>query len=109
MINLNKKVIDIEINGGQYKASLDVATIVHYKQHTNKNFLHSIAQLGENEDLLLVIELLGSVIKDTKGKPVGIKFFMEYNPVEVMMQFLPILTEVINGNFPEPKNEAEKK
>ena len=109
MINLNKKVIDVEINGEQYTASLDVATIVHYKQQTNKNFLHSIAQLGENEDLLLVIEILGSVIKDKKGKSVGVKFFMEYNPVEVMMEFLPLLTEVINGNFPEPKNEAEKK
>ena len=53
-----------------------MATIVHYKQQANKNFLHSIAQLGENEDLLLVIELLGSVIKDAKGKPVGVKFFM---------------------------------
>ena len=109
MINLNKKVMDIEINGEQYIASLDVATIVHYKQQTNKNFLHSIAQLGENEDLLLVIELLGSVIKDKKGKPVGVKFFMDYNPVEVMMEFLPILTEVINGNFQEPKNDNEKK
>lgn len=109
MINLNKKIIDVEINNEKYIASLDVATIVHYKQQTNKNFLHSIAQLGENEDLLLVIELLGSVIKDKKGKSVGVKFFMEYNPVEVMMEFLPLLTEVINGNFPQPKNEDEKK
>ena len=74
MINLNKKVMDIEINGEQYIASLDVATIVHYKQQTNKNFLHSIAQLGENEDLLLVIELLGSVIKDKKGNLVKINY-----------------------------------
>ncbi|WP_282192175.1 hypothetical protein [Romboutsia ilealis] len=109
MINFNKKTIDLEINKKKYIASLDVRTIIDYKNRTKKNFLMAIGELGENPDIVELIDLLGSIVKDSKGKCVGREFFMDFNPIDVMTELLPVLLEVVDSNLPQAKNEQEGK
>ena len=108
-MNLNKKVLDITIGEEKFIATVDIKTIVHYKEKNKSSFLQDIKKVAEMDELT-IIQLLGSIIrKSEKSNPVGASFFNQFNPIAVIEQFSPVLIEVMGYNMPQAINEDEKK
>ena len=62
IFNLNKTIIDVEINGESYIATVDIKTIMHFKKENNRSFLSATQSLVDMDDVT-IIQLLGSVIR----------------------------------------------
>lgn len=107
--NLNKVIVELDICGEDYIATLDMKSIVHYKKNTKKPFLKGIQEIKELDDVE-IIKILGSIIrKNEKSQPVGFDFFKDFNPLAVVETFTPVLITVMGENMPEAENEDEKK
>ncbi len=105
----NKTMIDVEINGETYIATVDIKTIAHFKKKNKTSFLSAVQSLSELDELA-TIKLLGSVIrKNEKAEPVGAEFFNDYNPLAVIEVLAPVLVEAMGTNMPEAEGEEEKK
>lgn len=106
---LNKTILEVDINGEDYIATVDIKTVSHYKAENKESFLQATQRVTELDEVT-IIKLLGSIIrKSDKATPVGFKFFKDFNPVAVVEAFTPVLVEVLGVNMPEATNEAEKK
>lgn len=109
MFNLNKAILDVEICGENYIATVDFKTIAYYKKEFKSSFLQDIQKIGEMDEMI-IIQLLSSMVRKTEeSAPVGIKFFKQFNPIAVIEQFTPVLIEVLGVNMPEAKDVTEKK
>lgn len=107
--NFNKIMVELDICGEPFIATIDMKTVIHYKTKNKKPFLASMQGIGDLDEVE-IIKLLGSVIrKDEKSDPVGYEFFKEFNPLAVVENLTPILVTVMGGNMPEAENEEEKK
>ncbi len=107
--NFNKTIIDVEIDGEMYIATVDIKTIAHFKKKNKTSFLSAVQSLSELDELA-TIKLLGSVIrKSEQSEPVGAEFFNNYNPLAVIEALAPVLVEAMGTNMPEAEGEQEKK
>lgn len=107
--NFKKTIVDVEICGESYIATVDIKTITHFKKENKVGFLAATQSLAEMDDVML-IKLLGSVIrKSEKSEPVGVKFFNAFNPLAVVENLTPVLLEAMGTNMPEAESEEEKK
>ena len=107
--NLNKTVLELDINGEEYIATVDIKTVSHYKQVNKESFLQATQKVAELDEVV-IMKLLGSIIrKSDKANPVGFNFFKDFNPMAVVEHFTPVLVEVLGVNMPEAKDEEEKK
>lgn len=107
--NLTKTVLEIDLNGTDYIATVDIKTIMHYKSENKESFLLATQKVADLDEVT-ILKLLGSIIrKSEKSAPVGFKFFKDYNPIAIVESFTPVLVEVLGINMPEAKNESEKK
>ncbi len=106
---LNKTVLEVDINGEDYIATVDMTTIVHYKKNNKESFLMATQRVSDMDEET-IIKLLGSIIrKSDKSEPVGFKFFKDFNPIAIVEAFTPVLVEALGVNMPEAENEEEKK
>lgn len=107
--NLNKTILELDINGEDYIATVDIKTVSHYKQANKESFLQATQKVAELDEVV-IMKLLGSIIrKSDKANPVGFNFFKDFNPMAVVEYFTPVLIEVLGVNMPEAKGEEEKK
>ena len=107
--NFNKTVIELEICGEPYIMTIDMKTVIHYKKVNKTAFLGALQKIGDLDEME-VIKLLASMIrKDEKATPVGIDFFKDFNPIEVVANFTPLIITCMGENLPEAEGEEEKK
>ena len=107
--NLNKVVKEIDINGENYIATVDIKTISHYKKENKEGFLQATQRMAELDELT-ILKLLGSIVRKSEvANPVGFNFFKQFNPLAVVETLSPVLIEVIGVNMPEAETEEEKK
>ena len=110
IINLaNRKEVEVNINGKECIVSLSVKNISHF-QDTNKVGLQQGLEKMQKGDLDMILKLIYSMVSDKKtGKVLGAKFFKDYDEMGIIQALSPIITELINKEMPEAKNESEKK
>ena len=116
VIQLRKKsVVELEINGEEFIATLDNYSIDHF-QKTNKigllKFYENLnkAQETGRVDLTQILQLLGSLIRYKKtNKPVGVNFLNQFETMEVINMLTPVLNKVMGANLPKATDEEEKK
>lgn len=107
--NLNKTIVDVEISGEKYIATVDIKTIVHFKKENKFSFLQATQSLADMDDVT-ILQLLASVLrKSEKSEPVGMNELRKYNPLALIDELTPVLVEVMGFNMPEAEDEAEKK
>lgn len=110
IINLaTRKEIEVIINGKECVISLTLKNISHF-QENNKIGLQQALEKMKNGDLEMILKLIYSMVSDKKtGNVLGKKFFKDFDEMGVIQYLSPVITELINKEMPEAKNETEKK
>lgn len=110
IINLaNRKEVEVKINGKDCIVSLALKNISHF-QESNKMGLQQALEKMKKDDLEIVLKLIYSMVSDKKtGKVLGAKFFKDFDELQIIEALSPVLTELLNKDMPEAKNESEKK
>lgn len=110
IINLaTRKEIEVNINGKECVISLTLKNISHF-QENNKIGLQQALEKMKNGDLEMILKLIYSMVSDKKtGNVLGKKFFKDFDEMGVIQSLSPVITELINKEMPEAKNESEKK
>lgn len=107
--NFNKTVMELEICGEQYIMTIDMRTVIHYKKTNKTAFLGALQKIGDLDEME-IIKLLASMIrKDESSAPVGVDFFKDFNPIEVVAKFTPLIVTCMGENLPEAEVAEEKK
>lgn len=115
VIHLQKKtIIELNINGEEFVATLDHYAIDHFQKHNKIGLLKFYENMSNNEDgsinLTQVVQLLGSLVRYKKnGRIVGAKYFEQFDTMQVVQLLTPILSKILGNNLPESSNDAEKK
>lgn len=109
-IHLGKKrIVELEINGKECIAALDNYAIDHFQVTNRRGFLKAIEGV-QNHNITSIIALLGSIIRDKKtNKPLGEKYFKQFDTMDIVSSLLPVITELIPDNLPQAGNKKEKK
>jgi len=109
IINLaNRKEVEICINGTECVMSLALKNINHF-QESNKIGLQQALEKMQSGDLEMILKLIYSMVSNKKsGKVMGEKFFKDFDE-SIVEALSPIVTELLNKDMPEAKNETEKK
>nr|DAG47427.1 MAG TPA: hypothetical protein [Caudoviricetes sp.] len=109
-IHLGKKrIVELEINGRKCVAALDNYAIDHFQVTNKKGLLKALEDI-QNHNMTSILTLLGSVIRDKKtNKPVGEKYFRQFDTMDIINSLMPVITELIPDNLPQAANEKEKK
>ena len=110
IINLaNRKEVEVNINGRECVMSLALKNINHF-QNNNKIGFPQALEKAEQGDLEIILKLIYSTVSDAKTKEVlGAKFFKDFDELQIIGALSPVLTELLNKDMPEAKNETEKK
>lgn len=110
IINLvNRKEVEVNINGKECVVSLSLKNISHF-QEANKLGLQKALEKMQNGDLKMILKLIYSMVSDKKtGKVLGEKFFKDFDELSIVESLSPIVTELLNKDMPEAKNNTEKK
>ena len=104
-----KRIVELNINGVEYIATLDNYAIDHFQKHNKKGLLKTIDELG-HDNITSMIELLGSLIREKKtNKIVGIEFVKQFDVFDTITHLSPVLTELFAENLPEATEEEQKK
>lgn len=110
IINLsNRKEVEVNINGNECIVSLSLKNITHF-QESNKIGLQKALEKMKKGDLKIILKLIYSMVSDKKtGRVLGYKFFKNFDEIATIEALAPIITELLNKDMPEAKNENEKK
>lgn len=110
IINLaNRKEVEVNINGTECVMSLALKNINHF-QEANKIGLQQALEKMQSGDLEMILKLIYSMVSNKKsGKVMGEKFFKDFDELSIVEALSPIVTELLNKDMPEAKNETEKK
>lgn len=110
IINLsNRKEVEVNINGNECVVSLALKNITHF-QESNKMGLQKALEKMQKGDLKIILKLIYSMVSDKKtGRVLGAKFFKDFDELEIIQALTPIITELLNKDMPEAKNDSEKK
>ena len=104
-----KRIVELNINGNDYIATLDNYAIDHFQKHNKKGLLKAIDELG-HDNITVMIELLGSLIREKKtNRIVGVKFIRQFDVFDVITSLSPVLTELFAENLPQAEDESQKK
>lgn len=104
-----KKVIEINLNGIECVAVLDNYSIDHFQKHNKMGLLSALKKM-QNENITVIISLLGSMIREKKtGRIVGVNYLKQFDTFDIITNLTPVLTELFPDNLPEASNKSEKK
>jgi hypothetical protein len=111
IINLaTRKEIEVNINGKECVISFTVKNINHFQESNNKLPIQLALEKMKNGDLDMILKLIYSMVSDKKtGKVLGRKFFKDYDEMGIIQSLSHIITELVNKEMPEAKDESEKK
>lgn len=108
-MNIQRKEIELELNGEKYYAILDFAAAVDFESRTGKSITKEIQNLIKNESLLTLANIMASVIKKENNKCVGINFISELDLIDATNYFIGIMEQLIELGLPKAEPESEKK
>ena len=109
-----KKVKRFKLEDKELMLSIDATSINHFQKANKKGFLKLLEELQEAQQrgeapFYQMIQLLGSCTHYANGQPVGVKFFKDYDEMEIIQQLMPMLFELYGDNLPTANGDAEKK
>ena len=104
-----KKIIEFTMNDMECIATLDNYAIDHFQKHNKKGLLNAMEEM-KKENVTVIIQLLGSMIREKKNnRIVGEKYLKQFDTFDILSALTPILTELFPDNLPTASNDSEKK
>lgn len=107
-MNIQRKVIKIELDGKEYDFILDFESAIEFQGLYKKSIFIGLSKISEEQDLIALACLLASCLKDEKGKPVGMDFVKKLDLMATVEYFMNKLSELVDNSLPVD-NESNKK
>lgn len=113
-MNIQRKEIEIELNGKEYIAVLDFGAAIYFEGLTNKSILVEIEKLTETQSMNMLATIMASVIKTKANKSIGMNEISKVDLIGGLDYFVDKMTELFENSLPQNEeddieNEEDKK
>lgn len=104
-----KKIVELTINDMECVAVLDNYSIDHFQKNNKKGLLSALEDM-KKENITVIIQLLGSMIREKKsGRIIGTGYLKQFDTFDIISNLTPVLIELFPDNLPEASSKSEKK
>lgn len=108
-MNIQRKVIKIELDGKEYDFILDFESAIEFQGLYKKSIFIGLSKISEEQDLMALACLIASCLKNEKGKPVGIDFVKKLDLMSTVEYFMNKLSELVDNSLPVEDEPNKKK
>lgn len=108
MMNIQRKEIDVVLNGKNYKAVLDFGSAIEFEGLTKKSLLVEIQNIATNQSMTTLAYLMASVIKKENNKSIGLKEIEKVDLVDGLTYFMEKMNELFENSLPEDTESNEE-
>lgn len=104
-MNIQRKEIDIELNGKEYKAVLDFGAAIEFEGLTKKSILVEINKIATTQSMATLAYLMASVIKTKANKSIGIAEIQKVDLVGGLEYFMEKMNELLENSLPQEEED----
>lgn len=108
-MNIQRKVIKVEIEGKEYDFILDFESAIEFQGAYKKSIFIGLSKISEEQDLLALACLIASCLKNEKGRPVGMEFVKKLDLMSTVEYFMNKLSELVDNSLPIEDEPNKKK
>lgn len=108
-MNIQRKVIPMEINEKKYEFILDFESAIEFQSSYGKSIFVGLSKLSEDQDLIALACLVGACLKDENGKPVGMDFVKKLDLMDGLNVFMDKISELMDNSIPKDESPNKKK
>lgn len=108
-MNIQRKVIKIELDGKEYDFILDFESAIEFQGLYKKSIFIGLSKISEEQDLMALACLIASCLKNEKGKPVGMDFVKKLDLMSTVEYFMNKLSELVDNSLPVEDEPNKKK
>lgn len=108
-MNIQRKVIPMEINGEAYEFILDFQSAIDFNMMYGKSIFVGLSKLSEEQDLLALASLIASCLKNKDGEAVGMDFVKKLDLMSSLEYFMEKITELVDNALPKEDGKKTKK
>ena len=108
-MNIQRKVIKIELDGKEYDFILDFESAIEFQGLYKKSIFIGLSKISEEQDLLALACLIASCLKNEKGKAVGMDFVKKLDLMSTVEYFMNKLSELVDNSLPVEDEPNKKK
>lgn len=108
-MDINRKVIPMEIEGKEYDFVLDFASAIDFQELYGKSIFLGIQEVSETQDVVALGCLIASCLKEKgKNESVGIDFIRQFDLLSSLQFFMEKIGELMENSVPK-EDENKKK
>lgn len=107
-MNIQRKVIPMEIEGEKYEFILDFESAIEFQSEYGKSIFVGLSKISEEQDLLALACLIASCLKKD-GKAVGMEFIKKFDLMSGLEMFMDKLTLLVDNSIPKEEKPTKKK
>lgn len=108
MMNIQRKEIDIQLNGKNYVAVLDFGAAIEFEGLTKKSLLVEIQNIANSQSMGTLACLMASVIKKENNKSIGLKEIEKVDLIGGLAYFMEKMTELFENSLPVDEDNTEE-
>lgn len=108
-MNIQRKVIKVELNEKEYDFILDFESAIEFQGVYKKSIFIGLSKISEEQDLLALACLIASCLKNEKGKPVGMEFVKKMDLMSTVEYFMGKISELVDNSLPVEDEPNKKK
>ena len=108
-MNINRKVIEVEINDKKMAMVLDFESAIFYQENMKESIFVGVQRIGKEMDVIAFAYLISSTLRDENDDLVGMDFVKKLDLVGSLDFFMTKLGELMDNSVPEAKEKSSKK
>lgn len=108
-MNIQRKVIKVNINEKEYDFILDFESAIEFQGLYKKSIFVGLSKISEEQDLLALACLIASCLKNEKCKPVGMDFVKKLDLMNTVQEFMDKIAELVDNSLPTEEEPNKKK
>lgn len=106
-MNINRKVVEIELCGKKMNMILDFESAIYYQENTKESIFKGVSRIGKDMDVIAFAYLIASTLRDEEDKIVGIDFVKKLDLMSSVDLFMDKLGDLMENSL--PVNDPKKK
>lgn len=112
-MNIQRKEVDIVLNGKKYKAVIDFGAAVEFEGLTGKSILTEMSNIAKTQSMHTLACVMASVIKKEENKSIGLEEVCKVDLIDGMSYFIDKMNELFDNSLPKDEEiygkEVKKK
>lgn len=107
-MNIQRKEIDIELNGKNFKAVLDFGAAIEFEGLTGKSIVEEMQKLAKTNSLTMLAYIMASVVKKDKNKSVGMQEILRVDLIDGLNYFVDKMNELFENSLPKSEEDEDE-